>query len=118
MRKKQKQTIINHNSIPQSVEMFGRTVKTFDDTTTLGISRNYGEARYGLNHIALNTKLNSGHTISQEELKLTYLHELMHFILIFTGYDQILRTKADVEIEQFIELMASAIYQYEKTAEY
>lgn len=110
---KKPSTKINHNSIPKQVELFGRTITTVDDSERLTLTRNFGEARYGLNRIALNR--NGTET---DELKLTYLHEMLHFILNFTGYQGIIQNGGKIELEQFIELMASAIYQYEKTAKF
>jgi hypothetical protein len=106
----------NYNSIPKSVELFGRLIKTSNESTKLNLTRNFGEARYGLNQIALAFHIN-GEPITPEETKITYLHEMLHFILNFTGYEMQLREKG-IDIEQFIELMASAIFQYEKTAKY
>jgi hypothetical protein len=105
------------NGIPKSIELFGRTIRTIDDTEKLGISGNYGEARYGVNEIAVN-RLIHGKEITPDELKSTYLHELLHFILNFTGYEMIIRDGGRIDLEQFIELVASGIYQYEKSAKY
>lgn len=105
------------NRIPKQVDLFGRTIKTLDETEKLTLSRNYGEARYGVNEIALNTNI-SGKRVSDDELKSTYLHELLHFILNFTGYEMIIREGGRIDLEQFIELVASGIYQYEKSAIY
>jgi hypothetical protein len=106
----------NYNSIPKSVELFGRIIKTYNESQKMNLTKNFGEARYGLNQIALAFDIN-GAPITPEEVKITYLHEMIHFILNFTGFEAQLREK-EVDIEQFIELMASAIYQYEKTAKY
>ena len=100
-------------AIPKQIELFGRVIKTIDDTETLTLNRNYGEARYGLNTIALNKKF-----VTDEELKMTYIHEMLHFILNFTGYEGIIRNNQKIDLEQFIELMAAGIFQYEKTAKY
>ncbi len=119
MNKKPKIEIvdINHNSIPKEIELFGRVITTMDDTERLSIARNYGEARYGINEIALNIAVAAG-KVKDDELKMTYLHEMLHFILNFTGYEQIIRDCGKIDLEQFIELMASGIYQYEKSAKY
>ena len=118
MSKTNKQTNqVTYTSIPKQVEIFGRTIKTLDETEKLGISRNYGEARYGVNEIALNSKI-VGNPVTADELKATYLHELLHFILNFTGYEIIIREGGRIDLEQFIELVASGIYQYEKSAKY
>ena len=105
-----------YQTIPKKVELFGRTISTLIDADRLGIRKVYGEAKYGENQIILNPKI-SEKPITADELKLTYLHEMMHFILNFTSYEQILSQKG-IDIEQFIELMASGIYQYEKSAVY
>jgi hypothetical protein len=111
------QTKKDFNSIPKKVEIFGRTLYTIDDSDRLNLLKIFGEARYGVNHIALSTRLND-REVSTEELKLTYLHEMLHFILNFTGYESIIQTNSKIDLEQFIELMSAAIYQYEKTAKY
>jgi hypothetical protein len=103
--------------IPKRIELFGRNIHTVDDSVRLNLVRNFGEARYGINEIAVNSNIN-GAAITKDELKLTYLHEMLHFILNFTGYESIIREGGKIDIEQFIELMAAGIYQYEKTAEY
>lgn len=103
--------------IPKQIELFGRVIKTFLDTERLGIKGVYGEARYGENQIGINPKMGSGADVSDDEIKLTYLHEMLHFILNFTGIEKQL-LDAEFDVEQFIELVASGIYQYEKTAKY
>jgi len=108
---------IDHNSIPKSIEIFGRTVEVIDDTPNLNVSRDYGQARYGCNQIALSNKVNNGN-ITEEEKKLTFIHEMFHFILNFTGYESIIREGGKIELEQFIELLSAGIYQYEKSALY
>lgn len=108
---------IDYNSIPKKLQLFGRTIDVIDDSASLSISRNYGEARYGVNQIALNSNV-AGNKINPEELKLTFIHEMLHFILNFTNYEQIIRDNQKIDIEQFIELLASGIYQYEKTSEF
>ena len=105
-----------YNQIPKTIDLFGRTLTTVDDSTRLNLLKLFGEARHGINHIVLSGVVND-RKISDEELKLTYLHEMLHFILIFAGYDPIIRA-SDIDIEQFIELLASGIYQYEKSADY
>lgn len=107
----------DYNSIPKQVEMFGRTIMTVDDTDRLSILRNYGEARYGSNEIALNSRIGD-RPVSVEELKLTYIHEMFHFILNFTGYETIIKDNIKIDLEQFIELIAAGVYQYEKTAKF
>lgn len=108
---------INYNSIPKEIEIFGRTIKTVDHSEKLNAINVYGEARYGSNEIEMTYYL-PDRTISEEELKLTYLHEMFHFILNFTGYEEILKSIGKVDMEQFIELMATGFYQYEKSKKY
>lgn len=117
MSTKTNKPVESYNRVPKQIELFGRTIKTLDETERLTQSRNYGEARYGVNEIALNTKIN-GNPVTKDELKATYLHELLHFILNFTGYEMIIRDGGRIDLEQFIELVAAGIYQYEKTAKY
>jgi len=106
---------ISYNRIPTSIELFGRTINTIDDTARLNLLKIFGEARSGRNEIAL-TRMIDDNQMPEDELKLTYLHEMLHFILSFTGYDPLI--KNHVDLEQFIELLASGIYQYEKSAKY
>lgn len=113
--KKQKK-VQSYNRIPTQVEIFGRIIKTYDDSIRLNAARNFGEARYGVNQIALATDMN-GSQIPEDELKLTYLHELMHFITYLTGFEKTLSDKG-IDLEQFVDLFASALYQYEKSAKY
>jgi hypothetical protein len=114
---KKKETNINHDSIPKQIELFGRTIKTVDDSAELGYNKHLGEARYGANEVAVATNI-MGNKINPEEIKLTYLHEILHFILSFTGYQEIIKNDTKIDLEQFIELLASGIYQYEKSAKY
>ena len=106
-----------YQKVPKQIELFGRVVKTFFDAEKLGIRGVYGEARYGQNEIGINPKMQSGAAVSDDEIKLTYLHEMMHFILNFTGLEKQLHD-SQFDVEQFIELLASGIYQYEKSAKY
>ena len=107
---------INYNSVPKTIELFGRTIKVSDETGDIS-HKAYGEARYGCNQIALSSKA-GGSEITDEEYKLTFIHEMLHFILNFTGFEAILRQNSSIDLEQFIELIASGIYQYEKSAKY
>ena len=43
---------------------------------------------------------------------------MIHFILNFTGFETMIRDQEKIDLEQFVELMASGIYQYEKTKKY
>lgn len=104
------------NSIPKTVELFGRVIKTLDETGKLDRSY-FGEAKYGSNTIGLSRTV-VGNSVTEEELKITYLHEMLHFILNFTGFETTISENKPIDIEQFIELLASGIYQYEKTAKY
>lgn len=106
-----------YKKIPKQIELFGRVIKTFYDSDRLGVKNVYGEARYGQNQIGINKKLQSGADVSDDEIKLTYLHEMLHFILNFTGLEKQLHD-TDFDVEQVIELLASGIYQYEKSAKY
>lgn len=115
--KKQTVTEINYNSIPKSIELFGRTVETIDDSTILNVKKLYGEARYGTNVIAI-SNLVGDRPVTDEEIKLTYLHEMMHFILNFTGFQEMILENKKIDLEQFVELMSAGIYQYEKSAQY
>ncbi len=111
-----KNQYLNYNSIPSQIELFGRVVKTINDSDRLNLINRYGQARYGSNKIAISTKINDTE-IAEDEIKLTYLHEMVHFILNFTGYEEILND-SKINLEQFVELLSSAIYQYEKTRIY
>lgn len=106
---------ITVNSIPTQVELFGRTIKTTFDTQ--GLHGQYGVAMPGFNEIVLNNKI-KGEDYSAEELKMSYLHEMIHFILIFTNYDPLIRSGEKLDLEQFVELLASGIYQYEKSRKF
>lgn len=102
-----------YDRIPSEVELFGRKIQTIDETERLTLTKNFGEARYGINKIALNRN-----NVSSDELKLTYLHEMLHFILNFTGYQELINKSDTIDLEQFIELLSSGIYQYEKSAKF
>lgn len=117
MTKKTNDKVRLVTDIPTEVELFGRKITTIYDTDKLSILRNYGEARYGVNEIAINRKIESN-LVSADELKSTYLHELLHFILNFTGYESVIKNGERIDIEQFVELVSSGIYQYEKSAKY
>lgn len=108
---------IDHTSIPREIELFGRTIRTIDDSEKLNLTGSYGEARYGVNHIALSDKVKDRET-DPEEIKLTYLHEMLHFILNFTGFEKAIQENEKIDLEQFTELVSSGIYQYEKSAKY
>lgn len=105
----------DYNKIPKSIEIFGRTIQTILPESLEG---RYGESRYGINEIAVGNKMPSGKEVSIEEKKVTYLHEMLHFILNFTGFQQQIIENKPIDLEQFIETVAGGIYQYEKTAKY
>jgi hypothetical protein len=106
----------HYTKIPTEIELFGRTIKTIMDTANLNRNKTFGEARYGVNQIALTNKIGQ-EDIPADEMKVTYLHELVHFILNFTGFEMTLSEKG-IDIEQFVDLVATALFQYEKTAKY
>lgn len=112
-----KKTKPHYDAIPYQVELFGRVIKTIYDTERMQIAKTFGEAHYGSNEIAISDKI-QGSQIADDEKKMTYLHEMLHFILNFTGYEAIIFKDKSIDMEQFVELLASAIYQYEKTAKY
>ena len=105
----------NYNSIPKTIELFGRLIKVSDETGSIN-SKAFGEARYGSNQIAVSKTVGSNH-VTGEELKLTFLHEMFHFILNFTGFEKQFVEKG-IDLEQFVELMAVGIFEYEKSAKY
>jgi hypothetical protein len=107
--------IEDYNRIPKSVEVFGRKILTKTANRLEGV---YGEARYGVNEIGIGNTMPSGKEVSVEEKKVTYLHELLHFILNFTGFQQQIVDGKPFDLEQFIESIAAGIYQYEKSAKY
>jgi Zn-dependent peptidase ImmA (M78 family) len=51
-------------------------------------------------------------SLPPEEMELTFLHELVHMILMTIGYTKI------SDDEQFVELFARCFHQYKKTAIY
>lgn len=106
----------SYNRIPKSVELFGRVIKTYNESMKMNLTKNFGESRYGLNQIALAFDI-EGKDMAPDEIKITYLHEMLHFILNFAGFEWQFKEKG-IDIEQFIELVASGIYQYEKSAKY
>lgn len=108
---------IDVNSIPVSTHIFGREIITKIDEPHVRMQGKFGEARIGPNEIAVVTECSTG-KITPEEIKLTYLHELIHFILNFTGYDRVIDEGKKIEEEQFVELLASGFYQYLKNVKY
>jgi hypothetical protein len=105
---------VSYNRIPKSVELFGREITTSMEDTLDGM---YGEARYGVNVIAVNPKV-KGKPMKDDEIKVTYLHEMLHFILNFAGIQQDIVEGNKVDIETLVDLVAVGIYEYEKTAKY
>lgn len=87
-----------------------------DETGDIG-HKSFGESRYGCNQIAISRKV-GGNDVTDEELKLTFLHEMFHFLLNFTGFESIILKGERIDLEQFIELMSAGVYQYEKSADY
>lgn len=103
--------------IPKQIEIYGRTIKVLMESEKLGAKSVFGEARYGENAIHLNPLTLTGNDVSADEIKLTFIHEMLHFILNFTGLQKQLED-SDFDLEQFIELLSAGIYQYEKSAKY
>lgn len=109
--------IEHYQQIPKEIELYGRTIKVAMESEKLGLKGVFGEARYGENNILLNPTTLSGTDVSADEIKLTFIHEMLHFILNFTGLQKQLED-SEFDLEQFIELLSAGIYQYEKSAKY
>ena len=92
--------------IPKSTQIFGRELKVEHKETK--VSGLYGEInlRTGIVTLAKNTK---EYPISPDELEVTYLHEITHFILNKTGFEEKL-VKAGIDLEDIVETFAMGMY--------
>lgn len=97
------------NQVPKSTEIFGRTIEVVINDQEMDDKKLLGEARYHINKIFL-AKIVDGDNLPEDEKMITFIHEVLHFILAFSGYEEIFKKKK-IDIEQFIESMASGIYE-------
>lgn len=100
---------IDINSIPESTELFGRVIRTSYDERYTDYKGYQGEAKLTHGEILIANSV-EGKDIPDDIKKITYLHELVHHILYVTGYHDIITDKKPIDLEQFTELMANALY--------
>jgi len=97
--------------IPKNgTQVFGRDIKiTFvnkEDTSENKIW--YGAVNLRTSEIYLR-KENKGNHINKDEIEITYIHELMHYILTKAGYSQKLEN-AGIDEEELVEMIAVGLY--------
>lgn len=108
--KKKIEKVVTINSIPRFTEVFGRTIRTLYDRKYTDLKSLQGEAKLTFGEIIMASSA-EGKDIPDDIKKITYLHELIHHILYISGYHQIIEDKKSIDLEQFTELMANAIYE-------
>lgn len=99
----------NKNSIPKTTEIFGRVIQTIIDNEKMDKLDLIGQADFINNAVYLSDS-SEDNKFPLDELKITYIHEILHFILNFGEYDKIFEEKG-IDIEHFIDVVASGIYQ-------
>lgn len=97
--------------IPSEFKVFGKTIKVkFDDNINYKEDRN-GMASYRTNTITLQPR-RRGAKRPVENVEVTYLHELFHFIFFFAE-----RSKLRDD-EELINLCANILHQILQTSKY
>jgi len=94
--------------IPEKFKLSGKTVQVIIDDDYCNDNKYLGEADFTEKLITLCNKY-SGKKLSKKSKEQTYFHELVHMILDSMGKD---RLKWN---EDFVELFAQRLYEYEKT---
>lgn len=97
--------------IPEKFDIFGQTFKVVLDDELYETTGNMGECNNHTGIIKLQTDV-SGYRLSGDEIKETYLHEVIHAIFSKIGF------KSLCNDENLVELFANALYQVLKTSEY
>lgn len=93
--------------IPNRTEILSRKVKVkFEHDNVRGIN---GNIDCNTGEMTLYTNYR-GIAFPQEEVEITYLHEIMHFILAKTGWSSKL-DKRGIDEEELVEDIAIGIYQ-------
>ena len=94
--------------IPKQFELMGHTIKVEFDSCLLHRENLVGEARYRDNKIILQPDTKD-HPISKEDLLHNFLHELMHFVLLYLGEKELNNN------EMFVDASSNLLLQFLKT---
>lgn len=82
--------------IPKSFQLHGQTIEVLQVDHIGSESGTLGEARLAKNQVVLQNNA-SGFTRSDTQIEQTFLHELVHFILIHLGQNELCDEEAFVD---------------------
>ena len=97
--------------IPKSLKLYGQNIIIEHSDKLVQESDNSGEAHYRLNKIILQ-KDSSGNKRKTEQIELTFIHELIHFIMHYASYEKLSND------EQFTKRISGLLHQALDTMEY
>lgn len=97
--------------IPHSFELGGKTITVEMLEDFMDKRQLLGEAIYSCNTITLQAP-NKNPKVVTESVEQTFLHELVHWILLAMGEDDLRKN------EKFVDLFAVFLHQFLKTVEY
>ena len=96
--------------IPKRITLYGQTIEIETVDTLVEDENCVGQARYRLNKILLQDVKKLGRPVSTQEQ--SYCHELVHFILNLSDYEDLCKN------EGFVERFSQLLHQALATAEY
>lgn len=89
--------------IPKEFQLFGSTIKVVFNDERCDDKEAYGFTSYSSNTIFLSNKVD-GKPISKDEMDITFIHEVLHFIFYKTKYPDL------TDDERLITLMSRTIH--------
>jgi len=96
--------------IPRSFKLFGSTITIEFNNDKCDKEDAYGIAKYKTNKIYLSEKT-SGDKMESTEIEVTFLHEVLHFVLLKVGYEKLSGDEA------FVGIVSRALHQFLTTQE-
>jgi len=100
-----------HIEIPDSFELLCHTINVVYHTDLMYKNNTVGESRYRENLILLQAR-NEGHPYPEEQVQHAFYHELIHFMLCYSGAKEAIELNKN---EDAVDLIAGLLMQFEKT---
>lgn len=95
--------------IPKSFKIFGQTIRVRFDKDLIENEEIYGLSCFETNEITLQTP---GSNLTQTQVEVTFLHEMIHMILSNASFDK------ESKNERLVDTLANLIHQVMKTSIY
>ncbi len=102
--------------IPSEITLYGQTIKTVIDNIKLFEESLTGQTDYCENIIRICSKYGS-REVESTALEQTYCHELVHMLLVKSGWQDILFKDKNTK-EHFVENFSALLHQALKSAKY